>query len=581
MTSSFFVMKDTTFYLKLFYHENIKIYKDVNNKLGDSRRELAVTKVVNMEDKWNNLVVFAVTSYLVTKYILTRGMLWENIFLAAVFLTECFLLLILTRQNDLAVRQVKNYRPRCSSGVIFVVLVPLALLGTSGALGISNSSQDHETMFEMVWLSLSLSIVLVTKYFSEARVLCGLLPCFLILGFALPWIFSTPRQAVLMGIFNVIVWRGMDLIPSALPKSFTFGELAVVLQLIVSWACRLVSGVSEVYEIDEDDLKLMWFINTVLISVSTATLIVCLSGSYSSLVATSAVYVCHAGISLVFLHSQIREQPLLWLIGYIFKSCPRVMLLVIFILMLAFALIWTTVQGLQSQVQLRQSKPCDSDTPQMNSKTDKSTRRNGNDLLREVDEPSQESSRTIKGLDSNMEARRNNLIETRKIFHLFILLVYVPGLLLDPTFLLLSSGCVFGVFIILEASRALQVPLIGKLLDDVQRSFVDERDQGVVFLTHIYLLAGLSLPLWISPNVLTADLAPLELYSGVLALGIGDTIACIAGRAFGRIRWPGLLTVESYTSVTVGIVLSGLVEAFTDQIDNLILPLVLYPFLCS
>ena len=39
---------------------------------------------------------------------------------------------------------------------------------------------------------------------------------------------------------------------------------------------------------------------------------------------------------------------------------------------------------------------------------------------------------------------------TRKVFHLLIVLVYVPGLLYQCTFLYLASGIMLAVFIVLE-----------------------------------------------------------------------------------------------------------------------------------
>lgn len=41
--------------------------------------------------------------------------------------------------------------------------------------------------------------------------------------------------------------------------------------------------------------------------------------------------------------------------------------------------------------------------------------------------------------------------------------------------------------------------------------------------------------------IFAAHTAParVELYSGVLSLGVGDTVACVAGKAWGRNHWPG------------------------------------------
>ena len=86
---------------------------------------------------------------------------------------------------------------------------------------------------------------------------------------------------------------------------------------------------------------------------------------------------------------------------------------------------------------------------------------------------------------------------------------------------------------------------------------VDTRDSGPLILTHLYLLLGFSLPLWLFPHrsytggvcvcvcgcVWTLSPPPpaskLALYSGVLALGVGDSMAAMAGKLMGKTKWPG------------------------------------------
>ena len=44
--------------------------------------------------------------------------------------------------------------------------------------------------------------------------------------------------------------------------------------------------------------------------------------------------------------------------------------------------------------------------------------------------------------------------------------------------------------------------------------------------------------------------AKLGMYSGVLALGVGDAMASIAGRRYGKVKWPGRQSaIDSYPSV--------------------------------
>ena len=64
--------------------------------------------------------------------------------------------------------------------------------------------------------------------------------------------------------------------------------------------------------------------------------------------------------------------------------------------------------------------------------------------------------------------------------------------------------------------------------------FKDDKDQGDLVLTNIYLLAGVSLPLWLSASLMKDN--PVTLLSGVLSIGIGDAFASIIGSKIGRYR---------------------------------------------
>lgn len=59
--------------------------------------------------------------------------------------------------------------------------------------------------------------------------------------------------------------------------------------------------------------------------------------------------------------------------------------------------------------------------------------------------------------------------------------------------------------------------------------FADEKDE-FVSLTPLYLLCGLSFPLWMPAN----DTALLPLLSGVLTVGIGDAAASFVGSNWGK-----------------------------------------------
>lgn len=197
----------------------------------------------------------------------------------------------------------------------------------------------------------------------------------------------------------------------------------------------------------------------------------------------------------------------------------------------------------------------------------------------------------------------------RKIFHILIVLVYIPGLIFECTFLYLASGVALAAFSVLDMIRLLKIPPLAGVLADAFATLHDDKDAGNVALTPFCLLIGCSLPLWINPcpcsevdNAAGFNMIPM--LAGILSVGIGDTSASVFGSKFGKHKWSGsnrsiegsLAFVLSQSIVLVplylfnltppdvlgvilslsAIVITAGVEAFTDQIDNLVLPLVFY-----
>lgn len=196
----------------------------------------------------------------------------------------------------------------------------------------------------------------------------------------------------------------------------------------------------------------------------------------------------------------------------------------------------------------------------------------------------------------------------RKGFHLLALAIYIPGVIYEPYVMHLASSVATAAFIFIEYIRLFRIGPFGASIHSALVVFLDDKDSGTLILTHIYLLLGLAVPLWLFPvDYSKADPTgcTLALYSGILALGIGDTMASVVGKTFGRYRWPGSLkTVEGtlaglisqllfvwmlqYTDllslprerwlpVSAAVTAGSLLEAWTSQIDNIILS----PFLSS
>lgn len=127
----------------------------------------------------------------------------------------------------------------------------------------------------------------------------------------------------------------------------------------------------------------------------------------------------------------------------------------------------------------------------------------------------------------------------RKYFHAIVIAIYLPGIVIDTELLFVASVIVFAAFILLESMRIYKLEFIGDILTKSMTGFLDDKDQGILILTHIYLLVGCSLPIWIFPLYVSfSEREYLLLFSGIVSLGVGDTAASIGGTLWGRTKFP-------------------------------------------
>lgn len=181
----------------------------------------------------------------------------------------------------------------------------------------------------------------------------------------------------------------------------------------------------------------------------------------------------------------------------------------------------------------------------------------------------------------------------RKFFHALAVLLFVPGLAWDPAFMHLAFSVAMALFILLEYLRYCAVFPFGATLHFFLSQFLDNKDTGLVILSHVYLLIGCAVAVWCEAQ------SKLVLQLGVLVLGVGDACASIIGRQYGRLHWPrSKKTVEGtigFIASTVGcayilrllrlvepfsvfhftlvVSLLAVVEGLSEQNDNLVLPL--------
>ncbi|KAL1747123.1 hypothetical protein HDZ31DRAFT_32587 [Schizophyllum fasciatum] len=188
----------------------------------------------------------------------------------------------------------------------------------------------------------------------------------------------------------------------------------------------------------------------------------------------------------------------------------------------------------------------------------------------------------------------------RKFFHALAVVMFVPGIALDPAFTHLAFDVAFALFIFAEYVRYFALYPFGASVHLFMNEFLDSKDSGTAILSHFYLLTGCANALWFE--------APSQLisYTGVLVLGIGDSLASIVGKRIGIHRWTPLTpkTTEGTAAFASSVVLaawmlrlcgiaeafstaryaaiaaiSAVLEALSDQNDNLTLPLYMWSLL--
>lgn len=125
-------------------------------------------------------------------------------------------------------------------------------------------------------------------------------------------------------------------------------------------------------------------------------------------------------------------------------------------------------------------------------------------------------------------SRRHRQLYLRKLFHLLATVMFLPVLVFEPNFLGLAFAGALAVFFVLELFRITLVPPIGPAVAGFMERFRDEKDPGPLLLTHIYLLLGCAIPVWLhqpgAPGYSTG-IASL----GIISIGVGDATASLVG----------------------------------------------------
>mmetsp|Transcript_8688 Transcript_8688/g.17629 ORF Transcript_8688/g.17629 Transcript_8688/m.17629 type:complete len:521 (-) Transcript_8688:1247-2809(-) len=185
-------------------------------------------------------------------------------------------------------------------------------------------------------------------------------------------------------------------------------------------------------------------------------------------------------------------------------------------------------------------------------------------------------------------------IMARKAYHLLAVVMFAPGIRFEFAFQSMAFSIALALLVTLELLRLGSAwPTNSERFQRFFFSLVDDRDSGPLVLTHLYLLIGCALPVWLMPlqesRTNVRDIA----YIGLASLGISDTFASVVGKRFGTLRWFGTektlegtlaawlcgalfqwLMSEKTSLLVIGAAMIPvtLLEAWTEQVDNLILP---------
>lgn len=137
----------------------------------------------------------------------------------------------------------------------------------------------------------------------------------------------------------------------------------------------------------------------------------------------------------------------------------------------------------------------------------------------------------------------------RKVFHFMMVAMFLPAIYVDPGWCALALAIVLAIFLLLDLLRASQLPPLSKPITSFLSPYTDGRDHcGPVVISHIFLLIGCAIPLWLSLASLAragtgyrrgweVPTRDLSMVAGVVCVGLGDAAASLIGRRWGHHKW--------------------------------------------
>ena len=184
----------------------------------------------------------------------------------------------------------------------------------------------------------------------------------------------------------------------------------------------------------------------------------------------------------------------------------------------------------------------------------------------------------------------HSVVITRKWFHLVAVILFAPTTYIFPKLMALGYAVAHCGLLVLESIRR-EAPFLDDffhLLHDPTKDVAE----GII-LSHLCLILGCAIPLWLGLAMEEQVATEMLLrYWGILCLGVGDAAAAVIGKTYGRFRWgrngrtlegslamwismigAGGLVVDQWSLLLEATTIATVLEAFTTQMDNLVLPL--------
>ena len=208
-------------------------------------------------------------------------------------------------------------------------------------------------------------------------------------------------------------------------------------------------------------------------------------------------------------------------------------------------------------------------------------------------------------------------VVSRKWFHGVAILLFTPVTMYAPFLQSLGYAIAVAVLVALEGVRP-NWPAVQRFYTRYLDPSKDGRPGDktnptscdVLIISHTALILGCAMPLWCY-QMSDARMSPFIPFGGILVLGVGDALGAIVGKWYGKIKWstwiPGLSqhnkrTLEGSLAMLGGqaifvvllqtsgipvqwsvigptIIFVSLLEAWTIQMDNIMIPLAFVAFM--